>query len=222
MSDNPWVAVERYIAQHLLPADPVLQAALDDSAAAGLPPIQVSPAEGRLLQMLASALEARRVLEIGTLGGYSTICLARGVGANGSVVTLEISSAHAAVARTNIERAGLSKTVDLRVGPALELLPRLAAETSAPFDLTFIDADKENNTAYVDWALELSRPGALIIVDNVVRGGAVVDPETKDASVQGVRRFYEHVAAQPQLEATAIQTVGSKGYDGMAFILVPD
>jgi predicted O-methyltransferase YrrM len=220
MSDNAWVAVETYLAQQLLPADPILQAALDDSAAAGLPSIQVAPAEGRLLYLLASALQARRILEIGTLGGYSTIWLARALPAGGKVVTIEISQKHAAVARVNIDRAGLSEKVDLRVGSALDILPQIAAEGGAPFDLSFIDADKENNVGYFDWALKLSRPGSLIVVDNVVRSGAVIDANSKESAIQGVRRFFERVAAEPRVEATAIQTVGSKGYDGMAFLLV--
>lgn len=211
-----WTAVEHYIGGKLVPEDPALSAALSDSARAKLPSIQISPVEGRLLSLLASAIRAKRILEIGTLGGYSTIWLARALPPNGQLVTIEVDPDHAAVAAKNIERAGLAKQVDLRVGSALDVLPRL----SGPFDLSFIDADKENNAAYFDWALTLSRPGSLIIVDNVVREGAVIDARSKDAMVQGVRRFFDRVNAEPRVQATAIQTVGTKGYDGMAVILV--
>jgi predicted O-methyltransferase YrrM len=220
MTDERWAAVEQYIVKNLLPDDPVLADALRDSTAAGLPAIQVAQPEGEFLYILASMLRAERVLEIGTLGGYSTIYLGRAVAPRGTVITIEVSSTNADVARRNIDRAGLSSVVDVRVGRALDVLPTLAADKRAPFDLVFIDADKENNATYFDWALTLSRPGSLIIVDNVVRDGAVLDAESKDASVQGVRRFYERVAAETRVRATAIQTVGTKGYDGMAFMLV--
>jgi len=215
-----WSAVEQYVAGHLLTPDPVLEAALDASAKAGLPNIQISPVEGQLLFLLATMLHARRVLEVGTLGGYSTIWLARALAPGGSLVTLEVDPKHAQVALANIERAGLSDKVDLRIGPALETLPGLAAQGGGPFDLVFIDADKENNAAYFDWALKLSRAGSLIIVDNVVREGAILDARSKNTQVQGVRRFFERVAAEPRVRATVIQTVGSKGHDGMALMLV--
>jgi predicted O-methyltransferase YrrM len=218
--DEQWHAVERYIADHLLPEDAALSAALDASAAAGLPPIQVSPLEGQLLFLLATALRAERVLEIGTLGGYSTICLARGVAPRGRVVTLEVNPAHAAIARDNIARAGVLDTVEIQVGAALDSLPALAARNHGLFDLVFIDADKENTAAYVDWAIQLSRLGALIIVDNVVRDGAVIDTHTRDTAVRGMRTFYERVARDERVRASAIQTVGTKGYDGMAFLVV--
>jgi predicted O-methyltransferase YrrM len=211
-----WSAVEKYIGGKLVPKDPVLDAALKDSARAKLPSIQISAVEGRLLNLLVSALHARRILEIGTLGGYSTIWLARALPPDGQLVTIEVDPKHAAVASKNIERAGLANRVDVRVGPALDLLPSL----EGPFDLCFIDADKENNAAYFDWALRLSRPGSLIIVDNVVREGAVIDARSTDAMIQGTRRLFDRVKAEPRVQATAIQTVGTKGYDGMMVILV--
>jgi predicted O-methyltransferase YrrM len=213
---DQWSAVEQYIGAALLPKDPILESALKASAAADLPSIQISPVEGRLLNLLASALKARRILEIGTLGGYSTIWLARALPPDGALVTIEVDPRHAAVASANIERAGLTGLVDVRVGPALEVLPSL----TGPFDLSFIDADKENNAAYFDWALKLSRPGSLIIVDNVVREGAVIDARSKDAMIQGTRRLFDRVKAEPRVQATAIQTVGTKGYDGMMVMLV--
>jgi predicted O-methyltransferase YrrM len=211
-----WSAVERYIAGQLLPRDPVLDAALAASAAAGLPNIQIAPVEGQLLAMLATMVHARRILEVGTLGGYSTIWLARALAPGGSVVTLEIDPRHAQVARANVERAGLADRVDLRLGAALGTLPQL----SGPFDFAFIDADKENNAAYFDWALTLSRPGSLIVVDNVVREGGILAGRSKDKAIQGVRRLFKRVAAEPRVTATVIQTVGTKGHDGMALMLV--
>jgi predicted O-methyltransferase YrrM len=211
-----WSKVEQFLVERLLPSDPILDAALAASAAAKLPNIQVSPVEGQLLFMLAQAMRATRILEVGTLGGYSTICLARALPPDGTLVTLEVDPRHAAVARANIERAGLLSRVDLRVGVALDTLPGLRG----PFDLAFIDADKENNASYFDWALKLSRPGSLIIVDNVIREGAILAGQSKDSAVQGVRRFFARVQAEPRVQATAIQTVGSKGHDGMAFLLV--
>jgi predicted O-methyltransferase YrrM len=204
----------------LIGPDPVLEATLEDSDAAGLPPINVSPTQGRLLQLLAGAMGARRILEIGTLGAYSTICLARALPADGRLVTLEAVPKHAEVARANIARAGLAGVVEVRVGPALGTLPVLAAEGAGPFDLVFIDADKPSYTGYLEWALRLSRPGTLIIADNVVRGGEVTDPHSTDPMVTGIRQFNEALAAEPRLRATAIQTVGSKGYDGLAVALV--
>jgi predicted O-methyltransferase YrrM len=211
-----WEEVDRYIGETLVRADDALEAALAASDAAGLPAISVSPAHGKLLWLLARMLDARRILEIGTLAGYSAIWLARGLAAGGRLVTLEALEKHAAVARKNIARAGLAEVVEIRVGQALDALPGL----QAPFDLSFIDADKQNNAEYFRWALKLSRPGSLIVVDNVVREGAVIDARSRDASVQGVRRLNELIAAEPRVAATAIQTVGIKGYDGFAIALV--
>jgi predicted O-methyltransferase YrrM len=196
--------------------DAALDAALEASDAAGLPRISVSPAHGKLLWTFARLLNARRILEIGTLGGYSTLWLARGLARDGRLITLEALEKHAKVARANIERAGLSSVVEVRVGQALATLPSLAG----PFDLTFIDADKRNNADYFSWALKLSRPGGLIVVDNVVREGAVIDARSRDAAVQGVRRLNELIAKERRVAATAIQTVGIKGYDGFAVALV--
>ena len=214
-----WTAVDHYLGDLLVSADPALEAALAASAAAGLPAINVSPVQGKLLHMLARAISARNVLEIGTLGGYSTIWLARALPDGGRVISLEADARHAEVARANIARAGLDDKVEVRLGMALDLLPALAERTE-PFDLVFIDADKPNNAAYFDWGLKLSRPGSIIIVDNVVRDGDVVDAASDSPTVQGVRRFLERLAAEPRVSATAIQTVGSKGYDGFAIALV--
>ena len=213
-----WSAVDAWWEERLLPADPVLDAALADARAAGLPPADVSPSQGRLLQLLARSHGARRILELGTLAGYSTIWLARALPPGGRLVTLERDPAHAAVARGNLERAGLADRVELRVGPALETLPQLAA--GGPFDLAFLDADKASTDLYLDQVLELLRPGALIVADNVVRGGAVADPGPGDPSTEGIRRFAARLAAEPRVDATAIQTVGSKGHDGFVLALV--
>ena len=215
-----WAAVDRYITDVLVPADPILDAVLAANAAAGLPAWDVAPNQGKLLQLLAQAQGARTILEIGTLGGYSTIWLARALPTGGRLITLEADPTHAEVARANIARAGLSDAVEVRVGRALDTLQQLEAEQQGPFDLTFIDADKPNNPEYFAWALRLSRRGSLIICDNVVRTGAVVDTTSHDPAVEGVRRFFEAVAAEPRVSATAIQTVGSKGYDGFAIALV--
>lgn len=220
MNDTPWSDVDRYLCDLLVPADAALDAALDKSHAAGLPAIAVAPNQGKLLHLLARSIGARRILEIGTLGGYSTIWLARGLRDGGMLVTLEIDAGHAAIARANLERAGLAGVVEVRVGPALESLAQLAAEPRDPFDLIFIDADKPSNTQYFARALELSRVGTLIIVDNVVRGGAVADPGSQDPNVLSTRRFLEVLAAEPRVSATAIQTVGSKGHDGFAIAMV--
>jgi predicted O-methyltransferase YrrM len=220
MSKELWTAVDHYITDLLVQPDAALDAALRDSAAAGLPSINVSPAQGKLLHLMARMRGARSVLEVGTLGGYSTIWLARALPADGRLVTLEIDARHAEVARGNIARAGLSGVVDLRLGPALETLPKLAAERRGPFDLFFIDADKPSNPDYFGWALKLSRRGSVIIVDNVIRDGKVIDADSTDASVQGVRRLNELLAAEKRVSATTIQTVGSKGYDGFAVALV--
>jgi predicted O-methyltransferase YrrM len=218
MTQEQWSAVDRYLVDLLLPPDPALDAALEASAAAGLPPHGVSPAQGKLLQLLALMQGARAILEIGTLGGYSTIWLARALPAGGRLITLEADPGYAAVARANIARAGLADVVEVRVGRALDTLPLLAAERLGPFDLIFIDADKRSNPEYLGWALELSRPGSAIVADNVVRGGAVAGGD--DPTVQGVRRFYELLAADPRVSATAIQTVGAKGHDGFALGVV--
>ena len=220
MSQEQWTAVDRYITDTLLSPDAALEAALKTSADAGLPLINVTPNQGKLLQLLAQAQGARNILEVGTLGGYSTIWLARALPAGGRLITLEFEPKHAEVARANIARAGLSDVVELRVGPALEMLPQLAAERRGPFDFIFIDADKANYPGYFTWALKLSRRGTLIVADNVVRKGAVIDADSKDPLVQGVRRFHELVAAEPRVSATAIQTVGDKGYDGFTLMLV--
>jgi predicted O-methyltransferase YrrM len=211
-----WDEVDRYISDTLVRPDAALSAALEASDAAGLPAISVSPAHGKLLWLLARTLQAKRILEIGTLGGYSTIWLARGLAPGGRLITLEVLDKHAAVARENLARAGLGAVVEVRVGPALETLPRL----EGPFDLVFIDADKQNNAEYFRWALKLSRRGSLIVVDNVVRDGAVVDARSRDAAVQGVRQLYELMSTEPRVAATAVQTVGVKGYDGFAVALV--
>ncbi|WP_020474138.1 O-methyltransferase [Zavarzinella formosa] len=220
MSQELWTQVDQYFADLLLPADPVLEAALKASDDAGLPAINVTPNQGKLLQLLAKIRGARTILEIGTLGGYSTIWLARALPADGRLITLEVDAKHAEVARQNIEFAGLAAIVDIRLGKALDTLPQLAAEGSGPYDMFFIDADKPSNPDYFKWALKLSRSGTIIIVDNVVRKGAVIDSANEDASVQGVRRLMEIMAAEPRVTATAIQTVGGKGYDGFAIALV--
>jgi predicted O-methyltransferase YrrM len=220
MSQEQWNAVDSYITDTFLPDDPVLDAALKASTDAALPAISVAPNQGKLLHLLALAQGARNILEIGTLGGYSTIWLARALPPGGRLVTLEYEPAHADVARGNLARAGLTGVVELRVGAALDTLPQLAAEKLGPFDFIFIDADKENYPGYFEWALKLSRRGTLIIADNVIRKGAVIDPASDDSRVQAVRRLHELIAAEPRVSATAIQTVGTKGYDGFTFALV--
>jgi len=220
MAENPWTEVDRYITDLLVRPDAALQAALDESAAAGLPAISVAPNQGKLLHLIARIQGARSILEIGTLGGYSTIWLARALPPGGRLVTLEADPKHAAVARSTFARAGLESVVDLRLGRASDTLPQIADERRGPFDLIFIDADKAGIPDYFTWALRLSRVGTVIIVDNVVRGGAVIDAASPDPSIQGVRRFNEMLASEPRVSATAIQTVGSKGYDGFAIMLV--
>jgi predicted O-methyltransferase YrrM len=217
-SPEQWKAVDQYFVDLLLPPDDVLQAALDDSAAARLPSINVSPPQGKMLHLLARACGAKRILEIGTLGGYSTIWLARALPPGGKLITLEYVQTHADVARTNLARAGLSEVVDLRVGRAIDTLPKLA--TGPGFDLIFIDADKPSTAEYFAWAVKLARPGGLIIVDNVVRKGHVVDVASTDENVQGIRRFMQALANEPRVSATAIQTVGGKGYDGFVLAVV--
>ena len=220
MNPDTWTAVDRYFADLLLAPDPALEAALAASAAAGLPSIHVTPAQGKLLHLLARWVRARRILEIGTLGGYSTIWLARALPDGGRLVTLEAEPKHAEVARANLARAGVSGVVELRLGRAQEILPRLVAEGGGPFDLIFIDADKAGYAEYFAWALQLSHAGTLIIADNVVRKGAVVDAASPDAAVQGVRRFNAALAQEPRVTATVVQTVGEKGYDGFALAVV--
>lgn len=222
MPQKTWTDVDRYIADLLVPADPALTAALDASEAAGLPAINVAPNQGKFLHMLARLQNARNILEIGTLGGYSTIWLARALPQDGRLITLEYDPKHAAIAQANIDRAGLGHIVEIRIGAALQTLPILEAEKRDPFDLIFIDADKQNNANYFVWALKLARRGSLVIVDNVVRNGAVIDDRNTDVNVQGVRRFYEMLSTESRVTATALQTVGSKGYDGFAIALVND
>lgn len=220
MSQERWSAVDAYIEERLIAPDDVLAAALKDSSEAGLPAIAVSPAQGKLLALIARIHGARRILELGTLGGYSTILLARTLPAEGQLITLELSPDYAEVARANIARAGLADRVQIRVGPALESLRSLSAEGAEPFDLVFIDADKQGTREYAAAALELTRPGGVIIVDNVVRDGAIADPDTEDPRAQGMQRFHELLAREPRVTATTIQTVGSKGYDGFTLALV--
>jgi predicted O-methyltransferase YrrM len=220
MTETLWTDVDRYITDLFIGPDAALDAAIEASAAAGLPAIAVAPNQGKLLQLLARMQHARSILEIGTLGGYSTIWLARAVAPGGRVVTLELDPEHAAVATANIARAGLSDVVEVRVGAALDTLPLLEGEGHTSFDLIFIDADKQSIPEYFQWALRLSRLGTVIVVDNVIRSGAVIDPATEDVNVQGVRRFNEMLAREKRVSATTIQTVGSKGYDGLAFVLV--
>lgn len=220
MTQEQWSAVDRYITELLVQPDAALDGALQSSAAAGLPAISVSPPQGKLLMLLAMLQGARNILEIGTLGGYSTIWLARALPPGGRLITLEADAKHAEIARENIERAGLDGVVELRLGPALETLPRLAAENRGPFDFIFIDADKPSIPDYFTWSLKLVRRGSVIIVDNVIRSGAVIDAANGDANVQGVRRFNDMLAAEPRVSATVIQTVGGKGYDGFAMALV--
>ncbi len=218
--EDRWTQVDRYIEDLFVPSDPVLDSALEACAAAGLPAINVSPSQGKFLFVMAKALRASRILELGTLGGYSTMWLARALPADGRLVTIEVDVNHAEVARGNFVRAGLAGLIDLRVGSALDVLPQLAGEERGPFDLIFIDADKDNYPDYLAWAIKLARAGTLILVDNVVREGAVVDAQSEDPRVQAVRRFNAMLAADRRVSATEIQTVGVKGYDGFAAIVV--
>ncbi len=220
MTASEWNDVDTYLADTLVgDADSDV---LEANAAADLPPIDVSPAQGKFLSLIARSIRARRALEIGTLGGYSTLWLARAVGAEGRVVTLEYDPHHAEVARKNLDGKGVGDRVDIRVGAALDSLPVLAQENPEPFDLVFIDADKVNNPHYVRWALKLTRPGSVIIVDNVVRYGAVLQADSDEPGVRGSREVLELLAAEPRLDATAVQTVGSKGWDGFAYAVVVD
>ena len=220
MTPSDWTSVDRYLTDLLVGSDPALEATLEANAAAGLPPYDVSPNQGKLLHVLARGQGARRILEIGTLGGYSTIWLARALPPDGRLITLEVEPGYAEVARANLARAGLSGVAEVRVGPALETLPQIAAGGDGPFDVIFIDADKANNPQYLAWSLALSRRGSLIVVDNVVRNGAVIDADSNDLVVRGARRGLELLAAEPRVSATAIQTVGSKGWDGFAIAVV--
>src|SRR4051812_11610403 len=222
MSRDTWTAVDDYFEGHLLPEDPVLEATLAESVAAGLPEIAVSPSQGRMLHLLARMHGATSILELGTLGGYSTIWLARALPAGGRLITLEAAAKHAEVARANIARAGLSDVVEVRLAPALESLKQMVAEHVEPFDFIFIDADKPGYPDYLPWTLKLSRPGTLIVADNVVRQGKVLDPASTDLNVQCIQRFNQLLAAEPRLSATTIQTVGSKGYDGFTLALVSE
>jgi predicted O-methyltransferase YrrM len=218
MTPATWTAVDEYVSNLLLQTDPVLDATQQSAADAGLPPISVSAPQGKFLHLLARIAGARRVLEIGTLAGYSTIWLGRALPADGRLVTLEFDPAHAAVARANIARAGLERIAEVRVGAAIATLPDLA--TDPPFDLIFIDADKPSTPDYFRWAIKLSHPGSVIVVDNVVRGGDIIDASGKNQDAEGMRRFFELVAAEPRVSGTAIQTVGAKGYDGFAIAVV--
>jgi predicted O-methyltransferase YrrM len=220
MTQQLWTSVDDYITQLFVQSDPIMQETLAASETAGLPSISVAPNEGKLLMLLAQLCGARNILEIGTLGGYSTIWLARGMVSEGSLITLEANPKHAEVARLNIARAGFTDRVEVRVGPARDTLPQLATEGRSPFDLIFIDADKESYPEYLAWALKLARPGALIIADNVIRDGKILDPADTDPRVQGARRFNQLLADEPRVKATVIQTVGGKGHDGMAIAIV--
>jgi predicted O-methyltransferase YrrM len=217
---DTWSAVDTYLKDRLVGSDAALQAALAGSRAAGLPDIQVSPTQGKFLMLMAQAIRARSILEIGTLAGYSSIWLARALPADGLLVTCELNAKHADVARANIERAGLASLVQLRLGPALETLAELIRAQHPPFDLVFIDADKPGNAAYFAAALKLSRIGTVIITDNVVRGGDILHEASSDAAVRGVRAFIDQVGGDSGVSATALQTVGEKGYDGFALALV--
>ena len=221
MSEERWAAIDRALEGLLIGPDEALDGAVEATRAAGMPEIQISALQGRLLQILAASIGARRILEIGTLAGYSTIWMARALPVDGRLVTLEVNSKHAEVARSNLERAGLGDRVEVRVGPALESLARMVAEGEPAFDMAFIDADKEPYAEYFDYAVGLARPGALIVADNVVRGGAVaLSEDGGDSRVEGMRRFNEALARDPRVIATEIQVVGVKGHDGLAFAIV--
>ncbi|MER8753690.1 O-methyltransferase [Mesorhizobium sp. M1050] len=220
MSEKTWAVVDDYIVASLFDSDPVLDAVLAANHDQGLPAIDVSAAQGKLLSLLVRIRGAKNVLEIGTLGGYSTIWMARELPADGRIVTLELDQHHAKVARSNFERAGVSARIDLRVGPALQSLAALGAENAGPFDLIFIDADKPNNPHYLSWAMRLSLPGTVIICDNVIRDGAVLNEDGRDANVEGARAAFSFIGGEKHLDGTAIQTVGAKGYDGFAIAIV--
>lgn len=220
MSQNEWSTVDAYLVERLIPSDPALEDALAESAAANLPPISVAPNQGKMLEILARMQRSKRILEIGTLGGYSTISLARALPSDGVLVTLELEPRHAEIARRNIDRAGLGPLVDIRVGPASESLRGLIDAGAEPFDFIFIDADKPGYPTYLELCLQLSFVGTVIVADNVVRDGKVSDSKSTDEMVLGVRAFLEMAGANQRLEGTAIQTVGSKGYDGFALLVV--
>ena len=220
MSQKLWSKVDNYIVERLTRADDALDAALKSNAAAGLPQIDVSPAQGKFLHLLAKMIGAKRILEIGTLGGYSTIWLARALHPDGRLISLEADAHHARIARENIARAGLADRVEIRLGRALETLPSVEADRLGPFDLVFIDADKPNNSEYLKWALKLARSGAVIVCDNVIRDGAVADAASRDSNVLGARKLFDALGAEPRLSATALQTVGAKGFDGFAIAIV--
>jgi predicted O-methyltransferase YrrM len=220
MAQELWTAVDEYLNDRLIGNDPALDAAREASAKAGLPDIAVAPNQGKLLHLLARIHGAKNILEIGTLGGYSTIWLARALPADGHLITLEADPKHAQVARANIDQAGFGNVVDLRLGKAIDTLPRLEAEGRGPFDFVFIDADKASMPDYFTWALRLSRPGTVMIFDNVIREGGVVDANSSDPNIQGVRRLNEMLNSEPRVSATCIQTVGSKGYDGFTLATV--
>jgi len=220
MNQSTWTAVDTYFEKAFIPQDEVLEAALTASDVADLPQINVAPNQGKLLMLLAKSMNAQHILEVGTLGGYSTIWLARALGPDGRIITLEMDPKHAEVAQNNIAHAGFADQVDVRIGVAVETLQAMTTEDLLPFDFVFIDADKENNTNYFNYALHMSRPGTVIIMDNVVRQGKVIDADHPDSRVKGVRAFVERVANEPRVIATALQTVGDKGYDGFAMLLV--
>jgi predicted O-methyltransferase YrrM len=220
MSEKLWSDVDTYIVEKLLPADPVMIEVLAANRKGGLPAIDVSAAQGRFLELLVRITGARKILEIGTLGGYSTIWMARGMPADGRILTLEYSKMHALVARGNFQKADLADRIELRIGAALDTLPGVEADGLGPFDLIFIDADKPNNPNYLEWAVKLSRKGTVIVLDNVVRDGAIVDVDGADPSITGTRKAFDFLGTHPRLKATALQTVGAKGYDGFAIAVV--
>jgi predicted O-methyltransferase YrrM len=220
MSEPSWAAVDEYLADKLLDSDPALDAALAAHAAGGLPAIDVSAVQGKFLHLLALATRAKRILEVGTLGGYSTIWLARALGGDGRIVTLELDPHHAEVARANVDRAGVGAKVDIRVGPAADALADMVAAGEGPFDFVFIDADKQGNATYLRHAVDLARPGTVIVVDNVVREGEVIDPASADPMVRGTRALFDALAAEPRVTATALQTVGTKKWDGFVMAVV--
>jgi predicted O-methyltransferase YrrM len=222
MADQPWAAVDTYLCDLLLEPDPSLDAALEASREGGLPPINVAPNQGKLLNLLVRSLGAKSVLEIGTLGGYSTIWMARALPDTGRLITLEALEKHASVAQGNLERAGIAERVEIRLGPALDSLKQLAEQGAGPFDFVFIDADKENTRPYFEWSLKLSRVGTVIVVDNVVRAGGIADANVNDSQVLGMRKWLAEVNTDKRVDVTAIQTVGSKGYDGFALAYVTE
>ena len=222
MDDRTWNSVDTYLCDRLLEPDETLDAVLRASHAAGLPPIAVAPNQGKLLHLLVRSIGASQVLEIGTLGAYSTIWLARALPLGGRLITLEVAAEHAVVAQKNLERAGVADVVEIRLGPALESLEQLAADRAGPFDFVFIDADKENTRAYFEWSLRLAHPGSMIVVDNVIRDGALIDDTNDDSRVLGMRAFFDSVRSETRVDVTAVQTVGSKGYDGFAVGLVKE